>query len=220
MSDDDLGRHLIQEQIQQIEALARAKPAAPPALTRLSKSVADLSRWMITTRNDMQLERAAEALQALVGALEIPPQETSRYVDLAPDGNAGPFVNQRSTHPLVGRSNPVSPAIDVRVVEQRVIGEVTFDARFEGNAGWVHGGFIAAGFDIVAVLACRLSGRAGPTGTLSIRYVAPTPVGVPLRYEGHFTRKEGRKLFAEVSLLRADDGALTAKAEAIAICRE
>ena len=37
MSDTPLSADLVEEQIRQIEALARATPTAPPALARLSK---------------------------------------------------------------------------------------------------------------------------------------------------------------------------------------
>ena len=208
----------VTEQIRQIEQMASAIPGASPALQRLSARLTDLGRWMITTRDEAQLEQAADQLEALTRQIEPPPVTASRYLEPAAEGG-DPRVNQRSTHPLVGRSNPVSPAIDVRVEQDQVIGEVTFDTRFEGHVGWVHGGFVAAGFDIIAVLACRLSGRAGPTGTLSVRYLAPTPVGVPLRYEGQLSGTDGRKLFASAQLVRCDDGRPTARAEAVAVSR-
>ena len=65
---------------------------------------------------------------------------------------------------------------------------------------------MSAGFDATCVLSSRLVGRMGPTGSLSVRFRAPTPVGVPLRYEGRVVREEGRKVFTEGKLLRLDDG--------------
>jgi acyl-coenzyme A thioesterase PaaI-like protein len=88
--------------------------------------------------------------------------------------------------------------------------------RFEGNLGWAHGGFIAAGFDIVIVQAVRLSGASGPTGSLAVRFREPTPTNAALVYTGWFERAEGRKLFARAEL-RDAGGRLLADADGIAI---
>ena len=50
-----------------------------------------------------------------------------------------------------------------------------------------------------------------------MRFRAPTPIGVALRYESAFVRAEGRKSFVEGRLVRADDDTVTAEAKAIVI---
>jgi acyl-coenzyme A thioesterase PaaI-like protein len=107
--------------------------------------------------------------------------------------------------------------LSLRIEGERVVADVEFDARYEGNRGQVHGGFVAAGFDIVAVSAARLSGSAGPTGTLSVRFVAPTPLATPLRYEAWLEGREGRKLRVRGRLARRDDRAVSAELDAIVI---
>lgn len=211
----------VQQQIRMIEELARSNPQPSPELRRMSASLIDLTRWMLTTDGEAAgIATAADHLETLVEEIGASSAGPTRFTLPLPEEPQERFINERSTHPLVGVTNPASPGIAVRVEEGRILGDVTFDARFEGNVGWVHGGFVAAGFDIISVLACRLSGRGGPTGTLSVRYRAPTPVGVPLRYEGSFQRAEGRKLFAEGRLVRLDDGSITAQSEAIIIALE
>jgi acyl-coenzyme A thioesterase PaaI-like protein len=200
-----------------IERLARGEPPASPALDRLGAALRLLSCWMLAERDEARIERAARSLEALT-------EELGAGADGPPSRFSGPLfeggellANARGTHPLLGSANPVAPPIRLRVEGDRVVGDVRFDVRFEGNTGWVHGGFVAAGFDIVVVQGAKLSGRAGPTGTLSVRFLAPTPIGVDLRYEAHFDRAEGRKLFAVGTLRRRDDGTPTAEAQAIVI---
>ncbi|MCH2169650.1 PaaI family thioesterase [Myxococcota bacterium] len=218
MSDPTPDPQDVLKQIRMIEELARSNPRPSPDLRRLSASLLDLSRWMLTTNGEASaITTAADRLEALVEDIEATNPGPSRFTLPLPEEPQERYINERSTHPLVGVTNPASPGIAVRVEDGRILGDVTFDARFEGNVGWVHGGFVAAGFDIISVLACRLSGRGGPTGTLSVRYQSPTPIGVPLRYEGDFLRAEGRKLFAEGRLMRLDDETVTARSEAIII---
>jgi acyl-coenzyme A thioesterase PaaI-like protein len=62
-----------------------------------------------------------------------------------------------------------------------------------------------------------ISGQGGVTGSLSVRYVAPTPLYEPLVYEGRFERLEGRKTFARATLEVVADGRLCAEAEGVFI---
>ena len=211
----------VARQLRAIEDVARATPPASPTLLRVAEQVRRLSRWLLAEDDERRLSEAADTLDALSQSLGIdargPATRFGWPADEDPDRR---LVNARGRHPLVGTTHPVAPPIALRVEGDRTLGEVTFDVRFEGNHGWVHGGFVAAGFDIVAVQAVRFSGRSGPTGTLTVRFRAPTPIGVPLRYEGYYEGSEGRKLFASGRLLRCDDDSVTAEAEAIVVARE
>ena len=218
MSDPLLDPGEIDRQIRAIERVARATPPPSPALQQLADNLRALSRWMLVTEDEDRIEHAASVLASLSREVDADGSApTSRFnTPLAGDPDER-LVNAQGRHPLLGCTHPVAPPIDLRVEGDVTVGDVTFDVRFEGNEGWVHGGFVAAGFDIVAVQAARLSGRSGPTGTLHVRFLAPTPVGVPLRYEGRFVRAEGRKLYTQGHLARADDGTRTAEAEAIVV---
>ena len=55
----------------------------------------------------------------------------------------------------------------------------------------------------------------GMTGTLTIRYRSPTPVGEELRLEGWVERIEGRKIFARGTIHHGET--LTAEAEGVFI---
>ena len=120
-------------------------------------------------------------------------------------------------HPFAGRSNPLAPPL---VMEDpgdgTVAATVTYDHRHEGMPNRVHGGVLAAAFDLItAAAAARAAGRPAPTGRLTIRYRIPTPLHTELRYESRLERVDGRKIltFATVSA----DGEVTAEAEGLFI---
>ena len=89
---------------------------------------------------------------------------------------------------------------------------MTFSRSFEGAPGFVHGGAIAAAFDQVLGMANLVSGHPGMTGTLTLRYVSPTPTETEIRFEAKAGEKEGRKSFVTGSCYAGD--MLTAEAEA------
>jgi acyl-coenzyme A thioesterase PaaI-like protein len=85
----------------------------------------------------------------------------------------------------------------LRIDDDRVVGRVTFGSAYEGPPGCVHGGYVAAMFDELLGGAQSLSGHAGMTGTLTIRYLRPTPLHTELQLEATVDRVEGRKIFCK-----------------------
>ena len=65
--------------------------------------------------------------------------------------------------------------------------------------GWVHGAALAATFDIVLTAANHLSGSAGPTVWLTIRFRRPTLVGVEARFEAEVVANDGRRVTSQGS---------------------
>ncbi|MXW62555.1 MAG: PaaI family thioesterase [Acidimicrobiaceae bacterium] len=124
--------------------------------------------------------------------------------------------------PLVGVLNPISPPATMRRVAAdehfEIHGEVTFGTAFNGPPDCVHGGVIAALFDELLGSACVVNGIGGYTGTLTIVYRTPTPLGTPLQMRGWFDRSERRKVFAKGTLHAGDT--LCAQAEGIFIQSE
>lgn len=218
MAEDASREAAVRRQLAGLDELARATPPPSPAHERIARCVRSLGRFCVTTQEtEPELERVARALESLID--ELPggePEVTSRFEGGALDA-ARPLANARGTHPLLGIANPVAPPLVLRVADGRIRADVEFGVCYEGNAGWVHGGYVAAGFDIVLVSAARFSGRAGPTGTLQVRYRRPTPVCQPLRYEGWFEREEGRRLHVRGRLLSREGGEPTAEAEGIVV---
>jgi acyl-coenzyme A thioesterase PaaI-like protein len=111
----------------------------------------------------------------------------------------------------------VAPPIDRgRDGADRAICDVTLSTRYEGNVGWVHGGWVAAIWDEVLAVAKAPTVAPSVTGTLTIRYRRPTPLGTPLRFVAEVDRVEGRKIFA-VGRCTTPDGTIASEADAIFI---
>ena len=208
-------------QLTQIERLIDTTPAPSEELRRIAACVRRLARHAITAPDDAEaLRPLAEGLESLVEDLpgekreDGSPRPSRFYEDMDP---ADYSANPRGTHPLMGRTNPVAPPLEVRVEENRMVAEVTYDTFYEGNLGWVQGGFIAAAFDVMVVTAARLSGRTGPTGTLEVRYRKPTLIHDPMRYESWFESREGRKIFVRGQLVRQEDASVCAEVRGIVV---
>jgi len=123
----------------------------------------------------------------------------------------------RDRSPMTGLANPIAPPISLAVdlESERVVGEMKFGSAYEGAPGIVHGGFVAAAFDEVLGFVQSLGGSPGMTGTLTVRYQAPTPLPVELVLEAELSRSEGRKIFTE-GRIRAGD-VITATAQGLFI---
>ncbi|HEV8297191.1 MAG TPA: PaaI family thioesterase [Acidimicrobiales bacterium] len=167
--------------------------------------------------DDVTLAQLADRLETIAPGTVA---EGSRYRDQdrsAPDRSRRLRPNGNGTHPLAGPRNPVAPPIALSLGENRVFGDVTYDVRFEGLPGLVQGGFVAAGFDLMLGQGIAMAGHGGMTGTLSVRFLAPTPLYELLRYEAWFARREGRKGFAAAHLVVVQSGARCAEAEGVFI---
>lgn len=110
--------------------------------------------------------------------------------------------------PVVGLLNPISPpATMARVVVDNgfeIHGTVTFSTVFNGPPNCVHGGALAALLDELLGSACVVNGIGGYTGTLTVVYRSPTPLGTLLHLRGWVERSEGRKVFAAGTLHSGD----------------
>lgn len=115
--------------------------------------------------------------------------------------------------PFIGQANPLAPPMELWVEGGIVRGKLSFGWAYQGPPGHVHGGYVAAIFDEVLGFAQSMTGNPGMTGTLTIRYRAPTPLYTDLRIEATVERVEGRKIFAEGRMYAGP--ALTAEAEGI-----
>lgn len=169
--------------------------------------------------SDEELAALADRLEAIAPP-SVAPSHDSRYRDEhrpSADGTRRVQPNANGTHPLVGPRNPIAPPIVLSLDGDVVYGDVVYDVRVEGLPGLVQGGFIAAAFDVMLGQGVAISGQGGMTGSLSVRYLAPTPLYVPLRYEARFDRRDGRKTFAKALLRRCDDGTVCAEAEGVFI---
>jgi len=148
----------------------------------------------VLRRAARHVAHAAEAL-APHGASS---RRTTRQAGAADPAAVMPF------DPVIGALSPLAPPLHCRWEPPTAIGEVCFTAPYEGPPGCVHGGMIAAAFDQVFNVANLMLGTAGPTASLQLHYRRPTPLQVPLRFEGWQDRVEGRRVYTRGRLLAGD----------------
>jgi acyl-coenzyme A thioesterase PaaI-like protein len=117
--------------------------------------------------------------------------------------------------PMVGEASPLSPRLDWDVVGDHVEGRGVFTAAYEGPPGFVHGGMIACAFDEMLGIANIQNNSPGMTGTLTIKYRAPTPLFTEVHFTAWVDHVEGRRIVSKGEL-RAGD-LLCAEAEGIFI---
>jgi len=167
-----------------------------------------------------ELTRAADAARNFADRLDEFLTESGwsydGYSETALSGSPRAFFDRS---PLIGRANPLAAPIELEIVgegdDAHVEGFAVFGAAYEGPPGNLHGGFVAAAFDEVLGLAQSLSGRAGMTGTLTVRYRSPTPLYERLSFRAWVDRVDGRKIYTRGTCHAGDR--LTAEAEGIFI---
>lgn len=102
------------------------------------------------------------------------------------------LLHERS--PISGHVNPVAVPMHFEYFDDKVIARAVFGRQFEGPAGGVHGGAVAAAFDEILGVAQMLSGYAGYTARLTLDYRAITPIETEIVHESAVERIDGRKL--------------------------
>jgi acyl-coenzyme A thioesterase PaaI-like protein len=119
--------------------------------------------------------------------------------------------------PISGKRNPIAPPIRLwKEGENEVRGEAIFSPTYAGPPNAVHGGIIAAVFDEILAMSNVVSGNAGFTGTLTIKYHDKTPLNTPIELRGINVRQDGRKQLSRGEM--RVDGKITATAEGLFIC--
>ena len=115
-------------------------------------------------------------------------------------------------HPMFERASAVYPPVRTSLEGRSVEGAVRFGASWEGPVGAVHGGFLAAAFDLVlSELAVATLGRC-VTRSLRLRYLRPVPVGELVRLDATAGERDGRLL--EVTGTASVGGRATTRAVA------
>jgi acyl-coenzyme A thioesterase PaaI-like protein len=144
--------------------------------------------------------------------------ELSQALQPGPVG-VHPTVDGRTVawgNAVVGLRNPVAPPLVMHHEPDGLVwSEFILGAPYEGPPGNVHGGVSALVLDHVLGAVAHQPDKPAYTGTLTLRYRRPTPLGRPLRAEARFERTEGVKTFVVGHL--ADENGMTVEAEGIFI---
>jgi acyl-coenzyme A thioesterase PaaI-like protein len=190
-------------------------PAQREALLRLGAALRQTIELAIDTdASDEELTAAAALLEAWNEALAGRPRgrPLRGFAEAANAGNVRAF---RDSSPVSGAANPLAPPVDMRLDEGGVVATVTLGIPYEGPPGHVHGGVTALIFDEVLGMVQSQSGNPGMTGTLTVRYLRPTPLGIELTFRGRLDRVEGRKIYTSGTLHAGE--VLCAEAEGLFI---
>jgi acyl-coenzyme A thioesterase PaaI-like protein len=115
--------------------------------------------------------------------------------------------------PLVFDHVPSPPDQGSAPQSVEITARCVLTAAHSGPPDRIHGGVAATLLDEVLGIAATAAGATGMTGTIEVRYHAPTPYGTELEARGRYTHSEGRKHYATGELIHA--GQVTASATAI-----
>lgn len=177
-----------------------ARDPDPDALVDMAGVIAGLRERVATAPRRDRVRALAEALSA-ASHHDSPPFATAN----------GPLADR----PILGATNPF--AVDARtwIEGQEAVTELTLGPAFEGAPGRAHGGIVAAIFDDITGHALAFAGRPAFTGSLTVRYNRPTPLGERLEFRARLDREDGRRLHISASC--AAGGEVIAECEAIYI---
>lgn len=160
----------------------------------LAGDVRDLVDLTIRSRVDADKVERARALVREASAL---------LAEDVIDGPAGVHYNAHGRswnwgNTVVGVRNAFAPPAELVWGDDDVVrSAVTLGAAYEGPPGSVHGGVSALLLDhLMGETASARHTRLTVTGTLTLRYERPIPLG-PVRMEARVAREEGRKVTVE-----------------------
>jgi uncharacterized protein (TIGR00369 family) len=101
-----------------------------------------------------------------------------------------------------GPANPTGLHLDFMLAEDKtVVCLVSIPDTFEGPRGYLHGGIIATLLDETMSKAIRSHNLVAMTRHMEVDYRRPVPSAAPIRLEGRVYHHEGRKHWAEASIL-------------------
>lgn len=116
-----------------------------------------------------------------------------------------------------GRLNEAGHQFKTRWDGDQTVTEFTPDRKLTAVPGFVYGGLVASlvdchGTGSGALAGCRAEGRdfvaegslRYVTGSLEVKYLKPTPMGVPLVARGTMEEVKGRKVVVSVSVTAGD----------------
>lgn len=80
-------------------------------------------------------------------------------------------------------------------INRRIVGRFVLGDRYQGGAGFAHGGIIAVLLDEAMGKVCRFRDLHAVTAELTVEYLKPVSVEKEIVVEGHEVEQQGRNLF-------------------------
>jgi acyl-coenzyme A thioesterase PaaI-like protein len=185
------------------EPVEDERRAAKHRLVREVKRVVDHAALIDVGANEPEaLSSFGDDAAALADRLEEAPSLRA-FGGAAVARQADAVLAERS--PISGRSNPLAPPLHLDMEEGVTRAWAVWTDAYEGPPGCLHGGWVAAAFDDIMGLAQMASGKAGFTGTLTVKMLRPTPLHKRIDYEAHLDRVDGRKIWVKATARDRDE---------------
>lgn len=190
------------------EEEARERELYAPLTDGLRRLVDVAIRSRVPTE---EIRSVTKEIEELVARLSVDADEESFGLRFTHDGRVRNHGNA-----VMGLRNAIAPPVTVQHDPEnlRAFADFHLGAAYEGPPGMVHGGVSALILDQVFGHAASLGGSPGMTGTLTLRYRRPTPLG-DLHIEGRVGKVEGIKTTVVGHI--ADAEGITVEAEGLFI---
>jgi len=182
----------------------RADPAVLARIAEAADQLAEQIEGEPSRARDSELGGNPRFLQAVVGQRPL-----GEVVD------HGAFLDMFEDSPVSGSANPLSIGLKIRQEGDEAVGVVTLERGWEGAPGRSHGGIVASCVDETLGGLLPIVGEMAFTGTLTLRYEGPCPMGVPLEFRARLEGREGRKL--HLACDGSAEGAVFVRATAVFI---
>lgn len=179
------------------------------ARRRIAAAMQQLSERLIRAEADTgSLDSWATRLEKLVADVGTPERRDTRAANrrmFSGKATARDIFDMMDFDPVGGLSNPIAPQLRwLNESQDGVEGEVYLGQHYQGPPGRVHGGVIAWILDAVLSRAMHAAFKLGVTGTLSVRYMAGTPIDSTVRCTARIREIDGRKMFIEGAIFDGD----------------
>lgn len=188
------------------------------ARAHAGRAVRDLGHALVGHDNPPEvLEHVAVSTEALVrllvhGSPRSRPGHDMQNRQMGPPPPDGGVFDTYPDRPVSGASSPWGVDLVVSRHGEYAVGRCTLRSAHEGAPGRSHGGVVAATFDDLYGYVLAINQVMGFTGELTVRYVGPTPLHVPLEFRARLVGSERRKLFMEAEA--SSDGTVFATSKA------
>jgi uncharacterized protein (TIGR00369 family) len=186
----------------------RADPALLTALASLAARTRELVEAVVFSEAAIaELDAAAAEIGDLATRLGARRQPGPSRVAGAADR-----WRRQPRDPVSGEANPLAPPIRIAATpEGTARAEFILGPVYEGPPDAVHGGICAAILDSLLGSAAAAGDRPGMTARLTLSYLRPTPLGVPLVAEAWIRGVERRTTIVDGRILN-ERGELTVEA--------
>ena len=112
-----------------------------------------------------------------------------------------------------GRLNPCGLKLTFEENDDTYITHFTGAPEHQGYDGIMHGGIVSTLLDEIMARYIYAKGVTAVTARLEVRYLKPTPIGVPLLIKGRIARHKGR-IYETTGTIELPDGTVTAEGTA------